>query len=266
MKYLKSFESINYGENHFGTPIFDYFPWYIYPKTIHELPKFKKGFRFYQNAIKVKRITSFWWTEDGILVTGGGFDKENPTFVVYPQDGEMVIDGRTYSVDDWADIEKLRLISLLGKRTDAEKYLKQLDEINEFLEVIEDAEDYSDTGFDYQKDFSVYTSKELYQNGLTLKEKQTDEEIINFIKEYSGKVEFYLSLRKYLEKNGKLTIRQINSIPRSRVLLSDESLGISDNRLVLAIRSEISDLAIQRFKNMGYTIKEVNSIKLIYKE
>lgn len=36
MKYIKSFESLNYNEKHFGVDVFSYFPWYKYPDSINK--------------------------------------------------------------------------------------------------------------------------------------------------------------------------------------------------------------------------------------
>ena len=69
----------NYGELHFGVPVFEYFPWYSYPDSINEQPQVSRFYPLYRQCVEFYMV-SVWYGDNLHLATGGGFDK-GPIFV-----------------------------------------------------------------------------------------------------------------------------------------------------------------------------------------
>ena len=258
MKYLKTFnESTNYGDKHFGIPIFEYFPWYSYSESLNNKPTLKKSiWEFYKTALpdRFSYMPSVWWCENTIRQgIGGGMHVDNPhviteggpwattlsgssmieshTIIVFPDKDETYVDGREFSAESWEDVEKLRLIHNLGKKIEADKYINYAYTIERFYEILKDAEDDTTVEFDYKHDLKFNTLGYFFKNGY-LKKKQSDDEIIQFIRNYNGDVDFYKSLKKYLNEKGSLTKNQIDAVRKKP---STESLGVDTGKLCMLI-------------------------------
>ena len=241
----------NYGELHFGVPVFEYFPWYSYPNSISEQPELSRFYTLYRSVIEFD-MCSIWYGDESHLATGGGlYTKEDTFFVI---DRLMKTLNNKHSVESWLDIEKLRLITNIGLKSNAEKYLNNLDRMRDFIEVIEDVELDYDGVFNINKDFDFKSCNSLIRNSLI---KPTDEDVISYIRNYNGNIDFHNSLRGYLLKNGLLTSRQIEAVRKNPPIdifnLPDFCLKISS--------SKIAKLITPRLKNMGYKILDS---KIVY--
>ncbi len=244
--------SSNYGDKHFGVPVFDYFPWYQYPNSILEQPKLSRYYPIYRQVVKFD-LSSVWYGDAEYFQTGGGYS-ESPIFVIDKLNGNI---NSSQTVESWLDIEKLRLISNLGLKQKAEEYLNRLDKINDFIEVIEDAELDYHKDFDISEDFRFYTLNTLSSNGEFNLE-LTDDDVISFIRQYNGDNTFYLSLKNYLSKNDCLTFRQIEAIKKKPPI----SEFINGSEICMLINnSTIRKLILPRLSNMGY---KVYKNKMVY--
>lgn len=242
----------NYGELHFGVSVFEYFPWYSYPNSISEQPELSRFYPLYRGAIKFD-MCSVWHGDQSHLSTGGGglFTKESRLFVI-DRVGKTL--NGEQSIESWLDVEKLRLITNLGLKSDSEKYLNNLDRMRDFIAVIEDAELDYDGVFNISEDFYFSSCNTLIREGMI---KLTDEDVISYIRKYNGSIDFHNSLKRYLSKNGSLTWRQIEAFKKKPPIdifnLPDFCLSISS--------LEVAKLITPRLKNMGYKI--VDS-KIVY--
>jgi len=235
----------NYGEKHFGVSVFEYFPWYSYPDSLTEQPKLSRYYTLYRSVIEFN-MSSVWHGDVSYLLTGGGgqFTKESPSFLIDRIEKTL---NQKQSVEGWLDVEKLRLITNLGLKSDAEKYINNLDRLKDFIEVIEDGELDYDREFDIDVDFSTISSKSLVSEGIV---RLTDEEVINYIKKYNGDVDFYTGLKNYLTKNGELTWRQIQAVKKKP---PTGIFNLPDFCLIIR-NPKISRLITPRLSNMGYKI------------
>ena len=125
---------------HFGRHVFDYFPWYKYSQDINTLPsiddKVKNAFSFGFNK-KFSHIYSFWFDYYGHITNSLG------NYLNGHDKGDIRLEGRTavYSgicetVNDWEDIEKIRLRVTIGKEEDALEYLSIIDFYNKIFQRI----------------------------------------------------------------------------------------------------------------------------------
>jgi len=241
----------NYGELHFRVPVFEYFPWYSYPNSISEQPELSRFYPLYRSVIEFD-ICSVWHGDQSHLATGGGgLSKESPLFVI-DRVGKTL--NGEQSIESWIDVEKLRLISNLGLKSDAEKYLNNLDRMKDFIDVIEDAELDYDGVFNISEDFDFSSCNTLIREGMI---KLSDEDVISYIRSYNGNIDFHNSLKGYLSKNGSLTCRQIEAVkkkpPTDIFNLPDFCLKISSLK--------VAKLITPRLQNMGYKIVD---FKIVY--
>lgn len=232
----------NYGELHFGVPVFEYFPWYSYPDSINEQPQVSRFYPLYRHCIEFDMV-SVWYGDNLHLATGAGFDK-GPIFVIDRVEKTL---NQKYSIENWLDVEKLRLITNLGLKSDAEKYLNNLDRIKDFIEVIEDAELDYDKVFNIGEDFSIISSKSILTEGSI---KPSDEDVISYIRNYNNNNYFYSSLKNYLIENGNLTWRQIEAVKKKPPV---DILNLPDFCLKI-YNSKIANLITPRLTNMGYKV------------
>lgn len=139
-------------------------------------------------------------------------------------------------------------------KSDAEKYINNLDRLKDFIDVIDDAELDYDREFDIDVDFSTISSKSLVSEGII---RLTDEDVISYIRSYNGNIDFHNSLKGYLSKNGSLTCRQIEAVkkkpPTDIFNLPDFCLKISSLK--------VAKLITPRLQNMGYKIVD---FKIVY--
>lgn len=249
----------NYGDLHFGVPVFEYFPWYSYPYSISESPKLSRFYPLYRGGIEFD-MCSVWYrlaTYDVepfvrdrqvihggyVLQTGGGLNN-SPIFVIDPFKKSM---NENNTIENWIDVEKLRLIANLGLKSKAEKYINNIDRLNDFVDAIEDGElDYHGE-FNIDTDFIIKSTKSLLREGII---KPTNEDVISYIKNYNGSVDFYNSLKSYISKNGELTWKQIESIKKKPPI---DIFNLPD--FCLKIRNpKVSNFITPRLLNMGYKI------------
>lgn len=260
MIHLKSFESMNYGTTHFGTPIFNFFPWYKYPKSISELPKIDEeiyGLARNLCPIRFHHMIMVWFhTGDGYSTNLKGSSLlETKSIVVTPKDGEVWHNGQSNDVDDWEDIEKIRLILNMGKKSEAKDY----------LEFIETLEDFSDSILYLKEDnpkieISVSTTGNILANSGGEINIATDEEVLNFVRNYDGRERFFYSLKDYLGKWGKLSLKQIES---ARPEASKDMIG--DQPGILVKDFDSNKPTSKRLKSKGYSTVEIGDDLLVFK-
>ena len=242
----------NYGEKHFEVPVFEYFPWYSYPDSLTDQPILSRYYTLYRSVIEFN-MSSVWHGDVSYLTTGGGTycTKESPSFLIDRIEKTL---NQKQSVEGLLDVEKLRLITNLGLKSDAEKYINNLDRLKDFIDVIDDAELDYDREFDIDVDFSTISSKSLVSEGII---RLTDEDVISYIRSYNGNIDFHNSLKGYLSKNGSLTCRQIEAVkkkpPTDIFNLPDFCLKISSLK--------VAKLITPRLQNMGYKIVD---FKIVY--
>lgn len=239
----------NYGENHFGVPVQEYFPWNKYTNILEE-PKVNRYYTLYRQVIEFK-ISSIWRRSDGGFVTGGGgqFTNDSPSFFF---DVYRKILNSKWSVDTWTDVEKLRLIEVLGIKESADKYLSELDRINEIIRVIEDVEDCSEDDFGHLDNFfRLVRSSEV---NIPL----SDSDIISYIQNYEGNIDFFNSLKSYLLRNKTLTPRQIEAVRKNN------PKDIREDKICLQVTNSLVDTFEPLMKNLGYSKFESGSSVYFY--
>jgi hypothetical protein len=229
----------NYGENHFGVPVQEYFPWNKYTSNILEEPKINRYYTLYRQVIEFK-ISSIWRQSDGGFVTGGGgqFTNDSPSFFFDTYRKRL---NSKYSVESWSDVEKLRLIEVLGIKESVDKYLSELDRINEIIRVIQDIEDCSEDDFGHLDNyFRLVRSSEV---DIPL----SDSEIISYVQNYEGNIDFYNSLKSYLNNNKTLTTRQIEAIRKNK------PKDFREDKICLQVTTFLVDTFEPLMSNLGYT-------------
>lgn len=240
----------NYGENHFGVPVQEYFPWNKYTNILEE-PKVNRYYVLYRQVIEFK-ISSIWRRSDGGFVTGGGGQytaQPSPSFFF---DTYKKILNSKWSVDTWTDVEKLRLMEVLGIKESADKYLFELDRINEIIRVIEDVEDCSDGDFGHLDNFfRLVRSSEV---NIPL----SDSDIISYVQNYEGNIDFYNSLKSYLNNNKTLTTRQIEAIRKNK------PKDFREDRICLQVATCLVDTFDPLMKNLRYSKFESGSSVYFY--
>ena len=268
MKYLKAFESVNYNDKHFGVPVFEYFPWYKYPKSITELPEINEPlYRLYQSVLPSKfgTITSSWVAYDqgnGFYTTiTRGFDASKCIYVNSAEEEISTPIGR-HTIEDWEDIEKVRLMCILGRKSDAIEYLnflKSVEELTEFTDY-----DKENNPNDYES-YRITTFEDLMQRGeiLNLRKNITDDQVISFISNYNGDESFFQSLRTHYEKYGKLSPKQISA---SKKTVGMSLANLNKNKICLVInRGKINQPIVVRLQRKGFTVMEMDNDIIVFK-
>lgn len=262
MKYLKSFESANYNDKHFGIPVLDYFPWVKYPDNLSRPSYDLKKRDFYSSFLdKYSFMANVWFIQEGYLVysTARLGDSENGIFFLNIQDKEF-IDGRKHmDVDDWIDVEKIRLTLTLGQRKNAMEYMDIIEEANEIYAVFED---YEDTDSIEKSDYRIFNNNEIMDHVIDYLSDPTEEQILTYVKNYNGNVEFINSLKNYLTTKGQLTWRQIKALKDRPTI---EMYGINPSYKCIFISNNILDI-IPRLINMGYSSLKVGNGEILYKK
>lgn len=259
MKYLKSFESINYGDKHFGIHVFDYTPWIKYPKSIREAPNYdRKKVSFFMDWFGETPYSfmTLYWVKTGEFWTYNigpsddrddytNFDSTSIYFDTY--NSEVTIDRRKIDVDDWEDVVKLQLIIALGKKSRSQEYLNLLQDGLEIYEIFEDYDISSDNGID-SRDYKIMSlSSAISNNYLHI----DDDTLKDFIKNYEGNVEFYKSLKSYMEKNGNLTYNQLRAMRQRPSTEMFKHIG--KDRICIIFMDKDLEVGIgPRLKNMGF--------------
>jgi hypothetical protein len=260
MLHIKSFESMNYGTTHFGTPIFNFFPWFDYPKSISELPKLDKEMYELVRSLcpnRFQHMIMVWFPNESYFTTnlrGSSFMKSRPIYVK-PENGEVYYDGNENNVDDWEDIEKIRLMLNIGKKS----------EVKDYLEFLETLEDFSDAILYLKEDNpKIEISASTTGNILTKSGGEiniaTDEDVLDFVRKYDGKERFFYSLKDYLTKWGKLSLKQIETArPEASKYMIDDQPGI------LVKDFDINKPTSKRLRYKGYSTVEIGDDLLVFK-
>lgn len=238
----------NYGENHFGVPVQEYFPWNNY-SNISEEPKVDRYYVLYRQIIEFK-ISSIWRLTDGGFVTGGGgqFTNDSPSFFFDVYRKRL---NNKWSVETWTDVEKLRLIEVLGIKELVDKYLSDLDRIKEMIRVIQDIEDCSEYDFeDLDNFFGLHRISEIIP--------LSDSDIISYIQNYEGNIDFFNSLKSYLLRNKTLTPRQIEAVRKNN------PKDIREDKICLQVTNSLVDTFEPLMKNLGYSKFESGSSVYFY--
>ena len=282
MRILRFNESSHASNLHFGKHVLEYFPWYTYPDSINNKPKLDKDkYEIYRNAFSSRySIMSYVWytsntvrreignnlyTDDPHLVeTGGpwttsissnslGANSLQHTIFVEPDKNLVTISGTENDVEDWEDIEKLRLMYNLGRRHSAEDYLDILKFIDGVYDILEYyLIDSKESGYNFN--FTLSNFEDMIQRDYTLT--YSDEILIDFIDKYSGDNRFYSSLKSYYHKTKELTFRQLESIKKT---VPKEIMKIQKNKPCIIIGDNgHQSSALYRFKKLGYEISEEN--------
>jgi len=286
MKHLKHFEAVHYGDKHFGQLIKDYFPWYTYTRSLNNLPEVNKLMNdTFSNSLPEDLINmTFLWGErngyyDVIIGRTRSFF-ETDTLLVTPNEHEAIVslyshhsEGDSYhtrtehEVDDWDDVEKLRLMHTLGRKTLAEKYWNVKSQILELFDyLLYEIEDNDSNPNDiYISDFKYLMDKEgISPDYISNPRNVTDEDVYLFVKDYQGSENFFHSLGSYLQRNGKLTERQIDACRKT--VSQDFVKNKMANKIGMVFKDANPNMpTILRLKSKGYFVLEVNDIIIVYK-
>jgi hypothetical protein len=277
MKHIKLFEEVHYGDKHLGHPIKDYFPWYTYSRSLNNLPEINKlmnktfndslpddliniasdwrKYGIYHNILVGKTIPSYGVQGDQLFINA---DENTAMVVVFEQHKTE------YEVEDWDDVEKLRLMYTLGRKPLAEKYWNIKSEILELFEYLEyEIEDNNAN----QKEVYISNINNLIKNGdisYSDIKKISHKDVYDFIKNYNGSENFFYSLGSYLNRNGRLTERQIEAC---RKTLSNELISKKfGNKIAMVFKdAEPNRPTILRLKSKGYTVLETYDLIIVYK-
>lgn len=275
MLYLKTFEGLLYGEHFFGKNVFEYFPWYSYPKRIDELPKLNNEYwEFYKSALTTtvfEPLTLLWNPEFRTWIEVPTFGV-NSYIQIIPQEEIVTIDGsKKLSVDEWGDIEKIRLMQTIGTKKRAAEYLKILDDIDFFYDFylyeIENGTPKKEIGLASFKPFlrrlignkTVDSSKSI---------KTTDEDVIEFITNYSStgnnrSDSFFFSLQKWLSDKGSLTPKQIEAARPTTAL---NKLSKVDTTCMWIEDGNPNSPSVKRMKSGGCKMIEINGYLILWRD
>jgi hypothetical protein len=265
MKYLKSFESINFGDKHFGIAVFDYIPWAKYPKSITQLPKYDDKMRRFLlswlSDTPYAPMAYVWMNYEGNWLFRWDAhliqNRDSSEYMLVNQNtNELLFNGRSIDIEDWEDIEKIKLTLFLGKRDKSTEYFNILQDAIEVYEVFEDYDLSSDDNNSYtDKDYRMMKLKSAIEEEEVYLD-ITDEMLIEFIKNYTGDVEFYKSLRRFLEKNGNLTYRQLQAMKKKPNI---EMYNLDPNKICIFLNPNIYKHIGERLVNMGYKSQKCRS-------
>jgi hypothetical protein len=180
--------------------------------------------------------------------------KSRPIYVK-PENGEVYYDGNENNVDDWEDIEKIRLMLNIGKKS----------EVKDYLEFLETLEDFSDAILYLKEDnpkieiFASTIGHILTKSGGEINI-ATDEDVLDFVRKYDGKERFFYSLKDYLTKWGKLSLKQIETTrPEASKYMIDDQPGI------LVKDFDINKPTSKRLRSKGYSTVEIGDDLLVFK-
>lgn len=200
---------------HFGKHVFEYFPWYTYNNLdISSLPKLnEKIFRSFSFAFS-NSYNTLWIDQGGNFntkVSGEIYDGKYLTKV-----GNMIVcDYYKEEINDWEDIEKIRLRWMLGTKELAEEYLRVIDLYNRYFNLLCDTvyiqtEEEPEISIIHFNDFFNRDNLEVI---LSIIE---DEDIYDFIRDNKLRGnDFFNSITKYFNSKGYLTHKQLEAVKKS---------------------------------------------------
>ena len=260
---------------HFGRPIQDYFPWFQYNEL--EAPIVNQElFNQVSNCVphKFSQLVTLWVNRNDYYISGLKF-MSSKEIVYNPVQNLAWIslsgDSIKFTPESFLDIEKMRLIYLLGIKEDAEEYLRFIDSIikmNEQIEYYQILIDDLNTGYKIK-----LTNLKNVSNRIDLYSdtKFTEEELTNIISEYNGDNNFLKSLRSHLSRFGSLTIRQLNAAADKRnlpdlVKIDEDKICIElDISLDKEVDNELKTM-IHRLELDGFTKRHIDIRTIIYKK
>jgi hypothetical protein len=287
MKHLKHFEAVHYGEKHSGQIIKDYFPWYTYTRSLNNLPEVNKLMNdTFRNSLPedLINVTFLWGDQNNgyyhVIMGRTRSFYQTDSLLIDPQEHEAIVslyshhsEGDSYhtrtehEVDDWDDVEKLRLMHTLGKKSLSEKYWKIKSQILELFEYLQyEIEDNDMDPEDiYISDFKYLMNKEgISPISISNPDNVTDEDVYDFVKNYQGSENFFHSLGSYLQRNNKLTERQIDACRKT--VAQGFVKNKMENKIGMVFKNvEPNRPTILRLKNKGYSVLDIEGLMIVYK-
>ena len=207
---------------HFGRHVFDYFPWYTYDnKNIDSPPLLNntmwKDFNFglgdFDSMIYVWNATydnTFYRANVGncIALKSSYFDST----MLFVDKNIVSYLGIKEQVNDWEDIEKIRLRNLLGTREMAEAYINIIDNYIGYHDLISDMV-YTQVGEDIE--ITVVSLQDLVNRDSEIyKSFIEDEDVYKALKDSYRSNHFLNSVYSYYLKNQKLSYKQIEAVKK----------------------------------------------------
>lgn len=189
---------------HFGRHVFEYFPWYSYSD-------FPSDPILNENIYKSLRdsLDATIWIREGNFYFGGDlYDRKKISL----NGSKVYYLGIEETVNDWEDVEKIRLRLILGTEEKAHSHMKIIDFYNKYIGLISDMV-YSQVGEDIDiplidlQDFVYRDIKEVCINNI-----ENDDVYDAMMSGNFKRNKFTSSLKEYYEKKGFLTYRQIESL------------------------------------------------------
>jgi hypothetical protein len=260
--------------NHFGRPIQDYFPWFRYngleaPNLNNEL------FTQIRDCVpyKFSHLVTLWLRQGNAHIVGLEFMSGKE--ICYDPGSNLAWlslshDSVKFTPESFLDIEKMRLMYLLGIRENAQEYLKFIDEVmkmNEKIEYYQILIDDVNTGYKINLTNLRKVSNEV---DLYSEIKFTEKELTDIIRDYDGSNTFLHSLKNHLHKTGSLTYRQLNAVGDKRNL-KDLGVTIDEDKICIELEyapnKEVYDelrTMTNRFRLDGYKVLECNDKTIIY--
>jgi hypothetical protein len=209
---------------HFGRSVFEYFPWYTYDNNdIHSMPKIDRrmitDFNFAFIDESYKSMVNQWRDIGGKFATQIDSKFMDDTSKYISVGGSDKFDSVQYSsfketINDWEDIEKIRLRLVLGTEKKAKNYLKIIDFYMKYHDDIQDMV-YTQSGEDIEVSL-VNLSDFIERDNFEVYDKFIDnEDIISALKKNSYNGSFLNSVYAYYVKNGFLSVKQLNSVRKT---------------------------------------------------
>ena len=222
---------------HFGRHVFEYFPWYKYKEDTNIAPELNKEihevFLRAFNSNNDNSCAILAWRKLGDLLFSTVSKKQDISLSI--GDKKVTYFGISESIDDWEDIEKIRLRLILGTKSKAENYMKVIDAYNNYHNTI------SDAIYSYlEKDINIpivgiydYISRD---NKEVCKKLIAPEDVYKYISKtnFSGH-DFLISIHKYYKRNKMLTEKQINVV--KELLYKKICSDMSNNIVIFDVKS-----------------------------
>ena len=230
---LKSYNGfINESHNFAGKSVEWYFPWYDYTKNPPEYDKTIASIFEFTKLNNAWRLSDYGGQGDCYSISiprkSGKFGYETIYYLF--RNGECKFMGETYIVDDWLDVERLRLQLTFSDRSKLENYKKILDELKK-SNIIDTLESillyYNDTSNkESNLEFEIDKSIELIMYANTHRHvfevDGSDDDYINYMKSdtYANYVKnldwktikFMDSIHNYASQYNTLSSAQLRSI------------------------------------------------------
>ena len=260
--------------NHFGIPIQNYLPWNKYDGL--EFPTINSElFTHIRDCVphKFSNLVTLWFRNNGVYITGLAFMESKQ---IYYSPGSNISwislsnDSIKFTPESFLDIEKMRLMYLLGIKEGAQEYLKFIDTLMYLSEKIEYYQILID---DYKTGYKInLTNLNKISDKVDLHSevKFTEKELTDIINDYTGSNSFLNSLRHHLHKKGVLTYNQLRAAANKRNF-QDLGYKIPEDKICIELEyapnREVYDelrTMINRFRLDGYKVLDCNNKTIIY--